>query len=335
MDDKKRLIVGGGSAFLVAALVLNLLFGWYWSQEPDLFSVTTASKQRAIELGDQNQIQAIGFVSVSTLISLAETLLDKPGGLISNDVILPSIAIDNIKAWEYGVLMQVRDFTLALREDLSRSQSQSSDDARAVLADNKFRLDHKKWILPVTENEYKAAIKALKDYVKDLSDETKSEAQFYARADNLRSWLQRVSKGLGSLSQKLSASTGRRVINTDLAGDTAARQSSKVSKELDVQTPWLKIDDVFYEVRGNTWALYHLLKAVEIDFEEVLKKKAATASLKQIIRELESTQQTLWSPVVLNGDGMGLLANHSLVMANFVSRANAALIDLQELLAQG
>jgi hypothetical protein len=30
-----------------------------------------------------------------------------------------------------------------------------------------------------------------------------------------------------------------------------------------------------------------------------------------------------------------LWANHSLVMANYISRANAALIDLRELLAQG
>ena len=65
------------------------------------------------------------------------------------------------------------------------------------------------------------------------------------------------------------------------------------------------------------------------------KKKAATASLQQIIRELENTQETLWSPVVLNGKGMGLLANHSLVMANYVSRANAAIIDLKNLLEQG
>ena len=30
-----------------------------------------------------------------------------------------------------------------------------------------------------------------------------------------------------------------------------------------------------------------------------------------------------------------LLANHSLVMANYISRANAALIDLNDLLSQG
>jgi hypothetical protein len=39
--------------------------------------------------------------------------------------------------------------------------------------------------------------------------------------------------------------------------------------------------------------------------------------------------------MILNGDGFGLFANHSLVLASYISRANAALIDLSSLLAQG
>ena len=67
----------------------------------------------------------------------------------------------------------------------------------------------------------------------------------------------------------------------------------------------------------------------------MLEKKNAEVSLRQIIRELEATQQTVWSPLVLNGNGFGLVANHSLVMANYISRANAAVIDLTNLLSQG
>ena len=39
--------------------------------------------------------------------------------------------------------------------------------------------------------------------------------------------------------------------------------------------------------------------------------------------------------MVLNGGGYGLTANHSLVMANYLARANAAVINLRELLDQG
>ncbi|HCL40758.1 MAG TPA: DUF2333 domain-containing protein, partial [Pseudomonas sp.] len=144
---------------------------------------------------------------------------------------------------------------------------------------------------------------------------------FYSRADNLSSWVSDVSTRLGSLSQRLSASVGRAPL-TD-------------GGKLGETTPWLEIDDVFYEARGTSWALVQLLRAVEHDFGDVLEKKNALVSLQQIIRELEATQQTLWSPMVLNGDGFGMLANHSLVMANYLSRANAGLIELHRLLEQG
>ena len=92
---------------------------------------------------------------------------------------------------------------------------------------------------------------------------------------------------------------------------------------------------MFFEARGQTWALLHLLKALEHDFGDILEKKNARVSLNQIIRELEPTQEMVWSPMILNGDGLGFLANHSLVMASYVSRVNAAIIDLRTLLAQG
>ena len=102
-----------------------------------------------------------------------------------------------------------------------------------------------------------------------------------------------------------------------------------------MKTPWLQLDDVFYEARGATWALTHFLKAVEIDFANVLEDKNAVVSLRQIIRELEASQRIVISPVILNGSGFGIFANHSLVMANYVSRANAAIIDLRNLLTRG
>ena len=72
-----------------------------------------------------------------------------------------------------------------------------------------------------------------------------------------------------------------------------------------------------------------------MDFRDVLEKKNALVSLQQIIRELEPTQETLWSPMILNGSGFGTVANHSLVMGSHISRANAAIIDLRRLLEDG
>jgi hypothetical protein len=39
--------------------------------------------------------------------------------------------------------------------------------------------------------------------------------------------------------------------------------------------------------------------------------------------------------MILNGTGFGPIGNHSLVMASYISRANAAIIDLRSLLEKG
>jgi len=79
----------------------------------------------------------------------------------------------------------------------------------------------------------------MRSYLKRLSDTQNPDAQFYARADNLREWLGEVSNRLGSYSQRLAASVGQDRINTDLAGDSSAKQSTSTASSLEVKTPWL------------------------------------------------------------------------------------------------
>lgn len=324
-------------ARIIPALILLLvlfpaILGFLWNSEPDSFNPVQYATQLSAE---RNEQLTTGYITTATLIKTAETLLDKRGGYLTNDMMPPGIFMDNIPNWEFGVLTQIRDLTLALRNDITRSQSQSIEDKDIIIAENKFRIDSDSWMLPPAESEYRNGIDALYRYLGRLSDGDDQDGQFYARADNLSEWLGLVSKRLGSLSQRLSASVGQERLNTDLAGDAEAHQSTPTDNIIEVKTPWLKIDDVFYEARGSAWALSHLLQASETDFQDVLKKKNALVSLQQIIRELEATQETVWSPVILNGGGFGVFANHSLVMANYISRANAAVIDLRQLLKQG
>ena len=276
-----------------------------------------------------------GSVTTAALITVSSTLLDKPGGYLSNDVMPPSVFLDNMPNWEFGVLVQVRDMARAMRNDLSRSQSQSLEDRDLMVAEPQFNINSESWMFPSAEGSYRKGVEALESYLDRLVDADATNAQLYTRADNLRSWLQIVEKRLGGLSQRLSASVGQLRVNTDLAGDAEATHSTPTPEDMIVKTPWTKIDDNFFEARGAAWALLHFLKAVEIDFEAVLRKKNAIVSLRQIIRELESTQDPIWSPIILNGSGFGLVANHSLVMASYISRANAAIIDLRNLLADG
>ncbi len=311
-----------GLAFVVLVMIG---FAWYWSRTPDVFWVN----EKADASGT-----VIGFSTTDTLIRVAETLLENPGGYLTNDVSPPSVNLDNIPNWELGLLQQVRDLARVIRNDYSRSQSQSREDPDVAVAEPKFFFDNNSWILPPSESEYRNAIAGFKSYRDRLSG-MDTEAQFFARADNLREWLAQVEKRLGSLTRRLGDSVANDVINTDLAGDAAAVANTTLGDQVPVRTSWFLIDDIFFEARGTSWALLHFFRAAEFDFADVLEDKNAIASVRQIIRELEASLTPLRSPLVMNGGGYGLFANHSLVMANYLARANAAVINLRELLDQG
>ena len=322
--------------WLLSAVVLPIFLLWilsvYWSLEPELFDPEILAKQQASQ---RNESVVAGYTITTSLIKVTETLLNKSGGYLSNDVLPPSVMMDNMPSWEFGALEMTRDLALAMRQDFSRSQSQSLENPFLTKAQLQFNINNLSWILPSSESAYQDGIDNLYAYRSSLSDSRQQQGQFYARADNLRDWLKQLEKRLGSFSQRLSASVGQERLDTNLAGDAQAIQSTPTANRLAEKTSWWQLDDNFYEARGASWALLHFLKAVEVDFSDVLEKKNAKVSLQQIIRELEATQESLWSPIILNGSGFGTLANHSLVMANYISRANAALIELSELLNQG
>jgi hypothetical protein len=315
---------------IYAVVILALM--WWWDYEPPHFDVTTTAQDRVAAKG---QKLVTGSVTVSALMTCAQTLLDKRGGYLSNDKLPPGVLMDNVPNWEFGVLVATRDLSDAMRNEFSRSQTQSTEDRDLKEAAPLFNSPNDRWLLPASERQYRKAIGYMDSYLTRLADNDQSDAQFFARADNLSDYLGTVSTRLGSLSQRLSASVGQERLDTDLAGDPNAQQSTPTTSPRVVKTPWMLIDDNFYEARGYTWALREQLEAIRVDFGPVLRDKNAMVSLEQVIRELHESQNPVGSPIILNGTPFGFFANHSLVMANYISRANAAVIDLRELLRRG
>ena len=191
-------------------LIIMCMISWYWSREPDFMTLDVAEKP------------IIGVATTEMLIKSVDVLLNKPGGYLSNDKMPPSVFLDNMPNWEFGVLQQIRDLAKALRNDLSRSQSQSLADEDLEEAEPKFNVDSYAWLFPSAEAEYEEGKELLQVYLNRLKDTSQQNAQFYARADNLNEWLSLVEKRLGSLSQRLSAARPQLRINTDLAGDKNA-----------------------------------------------------------------------------------------------------------------
>ena len=119
------------------------------------------------------------------------------------------------------------------------------------------------WLFPPAETQFNEGVEALEAYLQRLQND---QAQFYARADNLNNWLTKVQRQMGTLSIALSASVGIRQVReegTAMSITDGAIQAPGVEVEAEVitaeddpsevivKTPRLRVDDVFYQARGQ------------------------------------------------------------------------------------
>lgn len=312
----------------VLLLLFAVLVGWgmFISQTPP------------VPANSSQPQTAAGVATVDAGIAVASTLLDKRGGYISNDITPPSWWLDNIQNWEFGVLKMTRDFARVLRNEMSRSQSQSTEDPALAQAEPKFSIDHDSWMFPRAEGKYREGISLLQDYRSRLLA-ADSSAHFHANAENLVDYLQVVEKRLGNMVQRLGMSVGKVTVDDASLEALAAAGNDHprpgAAGESVERTSWFAIDDVFFEARGTVWALLAILQAAETDFAAVLTDKQASIQYRQILRELEAANAPLRTPMILNGGGFAMWPNHSLVMASYLGSANAALANLIGLLENG
>lgn len=337
-DARSKGILWFFSALVGLTLLAYLVLGAWWGMEPEKFDIVEAAEAR-LTATHEGEIP-LGYIYTNTLAHMVEVLMEKPGGYISNDVAPPGLFLDNIRSWEYGVLVMLRDGTTALRNHFARDQSQSIEDRDLALAEPYFYYEPNSWALPSTESEYDKGISALHRYMRRLHKPAHKQrrAQFYSRSDNLWTYLDVIIKRLGGISTRLTASTDRFAgaagIRYDPSGQVAPKFTEEKTKGVG-KTPWLLIDDIFYEARGASWALLHILKAIKIDFEDIILDKRAMNTLDNMIHALENALTPIFSPMVLNGNGFGMTSNYSLSMANYIARANAAALDLRDLMNKG
>ncbi|GAB4365510.1 MAG: DUF2333 family protein [Methylohalobius crimeensis] len=311
--------------------ILSVLFaiGFYWTYHvlyPEEYDIIEAAL-RETETTNPRDLRA-GSLTTTVLIRNMGALLEAPGGYLENDVMPPGIFMDNVPHWEFGVVIASRDLATAVRNQFSRAQSQSSEDADLELGEPLYYFETDSWILPPTEWEYRKGMGYFRSYLKRLQT---GEAAFYPRADNLSQYIDILAKRLGSYTQRLSVATHVQQ-QKKLADALPVTEKSPPSSQPLEKPSWFELDDRFYEARGYCWALLHIMRAIQGDFAGIIDRKAAAAPVAQIIRELEATQAPLLIPIILNGNDYGLFSNHLLTLANDIGHANAALIDLKELL---
>ena len=309
MLQKKPLIALSVGTAIVLLYLLNML---YFSLLPNFFTI------------EKNTGAPPGTAFIDTTISLMENELTSSGGWLPNDIPpSPTWLLDNRRNFQLGVLEVVRYNTRVLRDGLSRQRTTDSIDSDCDKAFTSFSNDPLKWIFPSAESKYQDGIDRLANYQQRLAS---GSAYFYPRSDNLIQLLEQYASLLGGVNTRL--------LNVSRTRFTAHDNASTASGLPQyTRVPWMKIDDNFYFARGVGYGLYHMFKALRIDFAQVLKDKNADIIMAEIIASLEETS---FEPlVVTNGGKKGIFASHCSNLRVFLDDARQKINSLVSILAQG
>ena len=318
--------LGGGARIfrgILLFIVLYLLAGVgiciyeYQRAFPDFFDPLAA-----VKTAPKDQPLAAGVVFTDTLITLGNNLLKS---WTPNDVIYPTIFLDNPQNFQLGQLETIRYCTRVLRDKLSRQRTTDKIDPFADRAFTDFSNNPFFWIFPSAESKFGGGVKALEKFRQGLMAKT---SHFYPRADNLIELLDQLTSLLGGENTRLGNAPRDRGFR--LSEETAGDRYSSGEKSVKVRVPWTKIDDNFYHARGVAFAMRHVLVAVGYEFREIMQIKRSHELMSNIIDDLALANfEPLW---VLNGSRDSIFANHSLSLMATLEEVRQKMVNLQTML---
>ena len=254
--------------------------------------------------------------AVAVAAGLIDREVNKTGWVANNPFFTPSAMLDNMPAYQQGIISALARFAFELADQIGRTRGSSEidkdlKDASGLLqySGTVWRWDPSVSLAPTatSEEQYEKARKALENYNRNLAA---NKAVFERRGDNLLATLERIALDLGSSSAVLE----RHV----------AEHSSDF---LDFQA-----DDLFYGIKGQTYAYYVVLRALGGDFDNVLRERELGAVYQQMLGSLrEAAALDPW--VVTNGTPDGLFPNsHLAVQGFYLLRARTQLREISDIL---
>lgn len=315
-------------------LIIGTAISIYWNLIPGKFDVEAAARYRAELYGHREPDQPLprGYRTTSIMIHLADQLFTKSGGYLSNDWNPMSQIPDNMRNWEYGYVTQLRIMVQGLRYELSRSGPNSQEHESLRLAEGRFNFTHDSLVLPSTESQYKEGIRLLETYLTDLNSATSEAKYFAARQDMVIRWLERQKVMLGNYTAQLQRNVGPSTYDVGVLTQEVLNMEpflDAAKEDPDAVHGFFERDDVFYQVRGGVYVMYHVMLAMRTDCEDLFNSSKAMGIVNRVLNELENATNPMRSPMVLNGTEFGFVQNHSMVMAAHLAKAHLAVQELQ------
>lgn len=253
-------------------------------------------------------------------VDLAAALIDREVNVhawVSNAPFFsPGILLDNMAAYQGGILYALGRFTTEMADHLGRTRGSSRVDEDLDRANGLLRFPGDVWVFELdqsfapmvtSEDQYRAARASLLAYNRRLAD---GNAVFDPRVDNLLIMLERIVADVGSQSALL---------------EWFMRHGPR--NPLDTT-----IDRVFFETKGKIYAYYLLLKALEQDFADVIRQRDLEAVWRQMLGGFREAAGHV-PFMVLNGEpGSLFLPSHLAEQGFFILRAKTQLLDVEAVL---
>lgn len=237
---------------------------------------------------------------------------------VSNDPwFKPGSILDNMAHFQKGLISANAIFAIELKDQLSRTRGSSQVDPNLQEVASGINYSPDKWywdpaislflFVAPAEKQYNSALRNLKTYNDRLA---KGEASFERRADNLLSTLDKIALDLGSSSDAI-----------------AKKIDNGIGCVLDT-----KADDLFYDVKGRTYAYWLILKGLRIDFGKVISDKDIASSWDLLEQSLAGLID-LDPMVVSNCDADDFLfQNHLSAQGFYLLRARTQLKEITNIL---
>jgi len=302
---------------IIACIAVLLLF-------TAIIMAINSRKPIAITLSDYDKnIKGAAFIRANQIL-----IEQMSGNWLPNDIIWPTVLLDNMPNFQIGELEVVRYNMRVLRDNLTRMRTTDKLDPYAEVAFTSLSNDPYKWLLPSAESKWRQGLENLVKFYQDLSE---GKSRFYARADNLVELLGQYASLMGGANTRLI--NAPRDIDKSLEVEQQGQEKSEAPKMVDIDIPWYNIDDNFYYAQGVAYALCESLKAIRIDFIDVLEDKN---SVRLVDKILENLERCSFEPlIVFNGDPESIFANHSLNLSGMFNDARQKINSLVVALMQG
>jgi hypothetical protein len=239
----------------------------------------------------------------ASIAAVMEHELDSVTGWRPNDFFLwgPGLFADNNANRQLGIILAVRETTRVLKDHLTKVSSDQYD-PKLVDADTMFRNDAEKLWFPSAESRFRRGVDDLKSYIAGLHENPPRSKLLNRRNIELirlfQSW-------------------------SDMLGDA---HSSLYRDDVG----FLHTDDVFYHAQGVAHVMYHVMRAVHVEYQTGFQNRPI---LDTLIEECAAAlyQAAILKPlVVLDGSPASVFANHRRNLDAYVNEARQKMYSIRE-----